>query len=304
MNPWLFLTLVLLAIGLALWLPYWRLRRALARPFPDEWERILERNMEVFRKLPPPLRARLRDLIRQFLHQKHFSGAGGLEITDEIRVTIAAEACLLILGRPGGVYPGLRYIIVYPGAFLVEHEEPDELGIVDTSPQDMLGESWHNGKVILAWDSVLRGSRNFIDGQNVVLHEFAHQLDSEDGAVDGTPLLGGEHSYRSWAGVLSAEFAELQEASYHGRESLLDHYGASNPAEFFAVATEAFFDNPWRMARHHAELFELLHSYYHVDPRTWRDQPGGRRWSCRPGRRNKRHHSRVSARKRMLWKPS
>jgi hypothetical protein len=131
------------------------------------------------------------------------------------------------------VYPGLRYIIVYgrvPGGA----RPADELGVVDTSPQDLLGESWHNGKVILAWDSVLCGSRNFFDGQNVVLHEFAHQLDSEDGAVDGTPLLGGEHSYRSWAGVLSAEFAELREASYHGRESLLDHYGASNPAEFVA----------------------------------------------------------------------
>jgi hypothetical protein len=198
-------------------------------------------------------------------------------------VTIAAEACLLILGRPGDVYPGLRYIIVYPGAFIVEHAEPDELGIVDTSPQDMLGESWHNGKVILAWDSVLRGSRNFVDGQNVVLHEFAHQLDSEDGAADGTPLLGGEHSYRSWAGVLSEEFEELQHASYHGRESLLDHYGASNPAEFFAVATETFFEKPWQMARHHAELFEVLQAYYQIDPRAWREQCSDPRLSRRPG---------------------
>jgi Mlc titration factor MtfA (ptsG expression regulator) len=272
LNPWLFLTLVVLGIALALWIPHWRLRRALAAPFPDEWTQILERNIEVYRKLPPPLRARLRDLIRQFLHQKHFTGAGGLAITDEIRVTIAAEACQLILGRPGGVYPGLRYIIVYPGAFVVEHAEPDELGIVDAAPQDLLGESWHNGKVILAWDSVLRGSRNFIDGQNVVLHEFAHQLDSEDGAVDGTPLLGGEHSYRSWAAVLSAEFEELRNASYHGRESLLDHYGACNPAEFFAVATETFFAKPRQMARHHAELFAVLHDYYRVDPREWRDE--------------------------------
>lgn len=305
MNPWLFLTLVLLAIALALWIPHRRLQLALAAPFPEAWAQILLRNLEVYQRLSPPLRARLRELVKRFLHEKHFSGAGGLAITDEIRVTIAAEACLLIVGRPGGVYPGLRYIIVYPGAFLVEHDEPDELGVVDTSPQDLLGESWHNGKVILAWDSVLRGSRNFFDGQNVVLHEFAHQLDSEDGAVDGTPLLGGEHSYRSWAGVLSAEFAELRDASYHGRESLLDHYGASNPAEFFAVATETFFENPWRMAQNHAELFAVLQSYYHIDPRAWRDEGSGRRLSSRLGCRKRRPRIRPSSRKgKLQWKPN
>lgn len=270
MNPWLFLTLILLGIAVALWLPQRRLRRALAAPFPEAWTQILERNLEVYDQLPQPLRPRLQRLIKQFLHDKHFSGAGGLEITDEIRVTIAAEACLLILGRPGDVYPGLRYIIVYPGAFVVAHDEADDLGIVDTSPQDMLGESWHNGKVILAWDSVLRGARNFVDGHNIVLHEFAHQLDNEDGRVDGAPLLGGEHAYRSWAAVLSAEFEELRDASWHGRESLLDQYGATNPAEFFAVATETFFEQPRQMAQQHAELFELLRAYYRIDPREWR----------------------------------
>ena len=125
-------------------------------------------------------------------------------------------------------------------------------------------------KVILAWDSVLRGSRNFADGKNVVLHEFAHQLDTEDGAADGTPLVGGEHSYRSWAAVMSEEFKELQKASYRGRESLMDHYGATNPAEFFAVATETFFEKPRQMAKYHTELFEALSGYYRVDPREWR----------------------------------
>ena len=272
MNPWLFLSLALVGIGLALWIPQWRLRRALKAPFPEAWTRILESNLDVYDRLPVSLRPRLQRLIKQFLHEKHFSGAGGLEITDEIRVTIAAEACLLVLGRPGGVYPGLRYLIVYPSAFVVAHQQADDLGIVNTSPKDVLGESWHNGKVILAWDSVLRGSRNFVDGKNVVLHEFAHQLDSEDGGVDGAPLLGGEHAYRSWAAVLSEEFEDLRNASYDGRESLLDHYGATNPAEFFAVATETFFEKPGQMAQHHAELFALLEAYYGIDPREWRAQ--------------------------------
>jgi hypothetical protein len=269
MNPWVFLALAIAAIALFLWIPHWRLQRALAAPFPEPWERILERNIEISRALPEPLRQRLRLLVKRFLHEKTFTGAAGLEITDEIRVTIAAEACMLVLNRPGDVYPGLRYIIVYPTAFIVERAQMDEAGLVAVEPRDLLGESWRKGKIILAWDSVLRGSRNFTDGQNVVLHEFAHQLDYEDGSVDGAPLLGGERSYRSWAAVLSQEFEMLQQDNYHGRESLLDHYGATDPAEFFAVATETFFEKPGQMARHHVELFEVLRAYYHVDPRDW-----------------------------------
>lgn len=269
MNPWLFLALAVAAIALFLWIPRWRLQRALAAPFPPEWEGILQRNIATGRRLPEPLHQRLRLLIKRFLHEKHFTGAGGLEITDEIRVTIAAEACMLVLNRPGEVYPGLRYIIVYPSAFIVARAHQDAAGVVGVEPRDLLGESWHNGKVILAWDSALRGSRDFTDGQNVVLHEFAHQLDTEDGSADGAPLLGGRHSYRSWAGVLSREFEELQADRRHGRESLLNHYGATNPAEFFAVATETFFEKPAQMAQHHGELFEVMQAYYRVDPREW-----------------------------------
>ena len=270
MNPWFFLALVIAGIAIALWIPQWRLRRALAAPFPLEWEDILKRNLGVYRRLPPALRERLQMLIKQFLHEKHFTGAHGLQITEEVRVTIAGEACVLILNRPAGVYPALRYIIVYPSAFVVHREGSNADGVVSTSPRGLLGESWQKGKVILAWDSVLRGSRNFADGKNLVLHEFAHQLDTEDGAADGTPLVGGEHSYRSWAAVMSEEFKELQKASYRGRESLMDHYGATNPAEFFAVATETFFEKPRQMAKYHTELFEALSGYYRVDPREWR----------------------------------
>jgi Mlc titration factor MtfA (ptsG expression regulator) len=126
--------------------------------------------------------------------------------------------------------------------------------------------------VILAWDSVLRGARDFSDGQNVVLHEFAHQLDNENGSADGAPLLANASSYRSWARALSEEFSELQDDTRHGRRSLMDHYGATNPAEFFAVATETFFERPRQMAQNHAELFSVLKDYYRIDPGDWQEQ--------------------------------
>jgi Mlc titration factor MtfA (ptsG expression regulator) len=134
-----------------------------------------------------------------------------------------------------------------------------------------LGESWQNGKVIVAWDNVLHGARNFVDGSNVVLHEFAHQLDSETGSTDGAPVLAGASSYRSWASALSEEFVELQKDARYGKRSLMDHYGATNPAEFFAVATETFFEKPRRMAKYHQELFGVLKSYYRIDPREWQE---------------------------------
>ncbi|MDZ4730801.1 MAG: zinc-dependent peptidase [Xanthomonadales bacterium] len=273
MDPWYLFALVIVAIVLALLIPRWRLKRAINAPFPTDWVEVLEKNIQVYRNLPMPLRLQLRKLIKQFLHQKTFSGSGGLEITDEICVTIAAEACMLILNRNSDVYPALRYIIVYPTGFIAQHRNFDDAGVLQAQSRDLLGESWHNGKVILAWDSVLRGARNFVDGQNVVLHEFAHQLDSESGSTNGAPLLAGASSYRSWAAVLSKEFNELQDDTRHSKRSLMDHYGATNPAEFFAVATETFFEKPVQMAKHHEELFEILKSYYRIDPREWQQPP-------------------------------
>jgi len=268
-NYWVFVTLVLVAVTVALVWPRYRLKKAIAAPFPDEWVAIVERNIAVYRNLPMELRMQLRNLIKQFLHQKVFTGAGGLEITDEIRVTIAAEACMLLVNRPTHVYPSLRYIIVYPSAFVVDRPQGDADGIVSEGRKGLLGESWSNGKVILAWDNVLHGSSNFVDGQNVVLHEFAHQLDSESGSTNGAPILAGRNCLRTWASTLSGEFDELQKDAWKGKRSLIDHYGATNPAEFFAVSTETFFEKPVQMAKHHAELFEVLKCYYRIDPRDW-----------------------------------
>jgi Mlc titration factor MtfA (ptsG expression regulator) len=271
MNPYVFLAAVVVVIVLALLIPRYRLKRALAAPFSDEWVSILEENIGIYRNLPMPLRLQLRQLVKQFLHQKHFAGAGGLEITDEMRVTIAAQACMLQLNRGTDIYPRLKYIIVYPTAFVVTRSDADESGVVSHGRKGLLGESWQNGKVIVAWDNVLHGARNFVDGSNVVLHEFAHQLDSETGSTDGAPVLAGASSYRSWASALSEEFVELQKDARYGKRSLMDHYGATNPAEFFAVATETFFEKPRRMAKYHQELFGVLKSYYRIDPREWQE---------------------------------
>lgn len=273
MLPTILLGAVILGVVLALWIPRLRLKKAIDAPFPEEWVAVLEENIQVYRQLPMPLRLQLRKLIKQFLHQKHFTGAGGLEMTDEIRVTIAAEACMLILNRNSRVYPGLRYIIVYPTTFIVERGNANPAGVVDLGRRTLLGESWQAGKVILAWDSVKHGASNFLDGQNVVLHEFAHQLDSETGDANGAPLLGGAASYNIWAKVLSGEFEKLQADNRRGKKSHMDHYGATNPAEFFAVATETFFEKPRQMARDHVELFETLRSYYRIDPRDWQAWP-------------------------------
>ena len=273
MGYWIFLALAITAIILALLIPRYRLKKAIAAPFPDEWVEIVERNIAVYRNLPMPLRLQLRKLIKQFLHQKTFSGSGGLEITDEIRVTIAAEACMLLLNRNTNVFPSLRYIIVYPTAFVVDRQHAGMDGTVGHGPKGLLGESWSNGKVILAWDNVLQGGRNFVDGHNVVLHEFAHQLDSETGSTNGAPILAGSSGMRTWAKTLTDEFQDLQLDSRRGKRSIMDHYGATNPAEFFAVATETFFEKPDDMARHHAELFEVLKAYYRIDPTEWQHPP-------------------------------
>ena len=204
-----------------------------------------------------------------FLAKKNFYGCGGLEINDEIRLTIAAEACLLLLNRKTDVYPGLRHILVYPHAFKTEHQQHNPDGTVSELEGGMLGESWGNsGKVILSWDDVEKGAENFQDGHNVVLHEFSHQLDSESGVTNGAPPLR-KKSYQAWAEVFSEEFQNLIKASNNNYKSVMDYYGATNPAEFFAVATETFFEKPNQMSNKHPELYDELKTYYCVDPRLW-----------------------------------
>lgn len=269
MNPYIFLALVLVvALGAIFW-PSIRLGRVLSKPLPQAYKAILRSQIPVYDHLPESSRQQLHRLVKQFLHEKQFYGCEGLEITDEMRLTIAGEACLMLLNRNTGVYPKLRSILVYPTSFVAHHSVMDESGVMTQKAVGLLGESWGTGKVVLAWDNVQQGASNFTDGKNVVLHEFAHQLDSETGDANGAPVLMGQASYRSWASVLTKEFAELQRDARKRRRSLMDHYGATNPAEFFAVATETFFERPEEMAEHHRELFEELKGFYKTDPRKW-----------------------------------
>ena len=245
-----------------------RRRRSLREaPVPSEWRAIVERNLPIFRRLPPDDQAELLGHVQVFLAEKHFEGCGGLELTDEITVTIAAQACLLLLHRDTDYYPRLRTILVYPTSYIAERERPTESGIWDDADEHRLGHTGQRlGAMVLAWDAAMHGAREPTDGHNLVLHEFAHQLDFEDDITDGTPALDTRAEYLAWARVMSEEFAALREAEAQGTPTLIDQYGAENPAEFFAVVTEAFFERPHALRRRHPELFQQLAAFYRQDP--------------------------------------
>ena len=264
---------IAILVALAMLAPGWRLKRALKRPMPASFLAILQRNLPLYPRMAPLLQAQLHTLLLQFLHQKTFVGCAGQEIDDEVRVTIAGQACLLLLNRATRVYPTLHTVLVYPSAFMVPRNQVDAGGVVTETRQDLLGESWGDGRVVLSWDHVRRGAHEGSDGQNVVLHEFAHQLDSESGSTNGAPYLGSAARYRSWAAVLSRDFAHLRAQAMGQQHGVLDHYGATSPAEFFAVATETFFEKPYQLAERHPALFSEFEKYYRVDPRAWQTAP-------------------------------
>ncbi|HEY8518175.1 MAG TPA: M90 family metallopeptidase [Candidatus Binatia bacterium] len=246
-----------------------RRRRLREAPFPPEWRAIIERNFPLFNRLPEEDQKELLGHVQVFLDEKKFEGCGGLVIDDEIRVTIAAQACLLLLHREPHYYPRLVTILVYPHPYVAKTRERLPGGVVLESESGRLGESWVEDIVVLAWDAVRRGASDANDGHNVVLHEFAHQLDQEDGTSNGTPILERRSNYVAWARILGAEFAALRRAVATGAPTDIDPYGATNPAEFFAVVTEEFFERPETLRRKHPALFEELREFYRMDPTTF-----------------------------------
>jgi MtfA peptidase len=236
------------------------------RPFPAEWHAIIDANVPYVSHLPPDDREELAGHIQVFMAEKTFEGCGGLEITDEVRVTIAATACILLLHRATACYPDLESILVYPTAYLAPAGRSAGGGMIADDPEARLGESWVRGVVVLAWDNVLSGAADIHDGHNVVLHEFAHQLDQESGTADGAPVLPQRSMYVAWARVLGHDFDELVSDVAHHHRNLIDRYGATNPAEFFAVATETFFEKPRQLRAKHPELYAELQLFYKQDP--------------------------------------
>jgi Mlc titration factor MtfA (ptsG expression regulator) len=248
-----------------------RRRRAVRdRPFPPEWREILERRVPAFALLPPHLARQLEKHLQVFIAEKAFIGCGGFVVDDEVRVTIAALACLLLLNRAKPDYfPGLRQVLVYPGAFVVERLRGEPSGILQEQRQVLAGESWTQGQVVVSWQDVLEGAAIPDDGRNVVIHEFAHQLDQQKGYANGAPWLGRRDRYPRWSRVLGAEFALLQQRLALGEPTLINPYGATSPAEFFAVVSEVFFEQPRALATLHPELYEELATLYRVDPARW-----------------------------------
>ena len=246
-----------------------RRNRVRRQPFPHAWREILRRRMPAFAGLPADVQLQLKKHAQVLLAEKPFIGCAGLAVTDEMRVLIATQAALLLLNRRAGYFPALRQVLVYPGAFVVDRTATDPVGLARDERRVLAGESWQQGQVILSWDDVLAGAADPADGRNVVIHEFAHQLDQESGHANGAPFLGRRDSYVGWAAVLGAEYAALQQRLARGETGLIDPYAATDPAEFFACVSEIFFEQPAALAAGHPALYGELRRCYRCDPLGW-----------------------------------
>jgi Mlc titration factor MtfA (ptsG expression regulator) len=260
---------VLAGVAAALARPRWTERRRdrlRAAPFPAAWRRILRRRVPAVARLPADLQVQLKRHIQVFIAEKPFIGCQGQAITADVQVTVAAQACMLLMGhaRPD-YFPRLRQILVYPDAFVVQREQAQGNGLVHEQRRALTGESWSQGQVILSWTDVLAGASDPADGRNVVLHEFAHQIDQDNGTANGRPWRPTASLRRRWAAVMGAAFEQLR----HEPSALIDAYGASEPAEFFAVLTEVFFERPQALAAEAPAVYRELAELYRLQPASW-----------------------------------
>jgi Mlc titration factor MtfA (ptsG expression regulator) len=262
----------ILLIGYSIGKPYWKevqRNKIRAQPFKKQWRKVIQQRMPYFRQMPADLQIQLKQHIQVFLAEKNFIGCNGVKITDEIRITVAAQACLLLLNRKTNYYPKLKNILVYPRAFVKEQQSLNVDGVQQLQKSTLAGESWEFGKVVLSWQDTVEGAQIPDDGRNVVIHEFAHQLDQENGKANGAPILDKGQSYQCWSTVFSAQFEQLQRQAETGTPSLFDYYGATNPAEFFAVASEVFFEQSKQFYQQYPKLYHQIQQYYQVDPLHW-----------------------------------
>jgi len=242
-----------------------RRRRAVDAPFPEAWRTLLEANMAHWRWLDDEERDHLECLIKGFLFDRRFEWVDGLERSDEIEVLVAASACLLILGLENAYYRDVTSIIMYPSqtAQRGHRAAPEAPGLATDAIVPILGEAMLHGPVVIAWDSAKRSAAHPSTGHNVIYHEFAHKIDMADGSADGLPPMAMAQRDR-WEEVCGREYEALREGT--SDDPFLDGYGAVNPAEFFAVATEFFFDRPIDMANHEQDLYHVLREFYRQDP--------------------------------------
>ncbi len=231
------------------------------------WDSALSQ-AAIMTRLDPAERHRLRELASRFLHDKSIVGAQGLTVTNDMRVMIAAQACLLILNLDLDYFDGWQEIIVYPDSFIVSREERDEAGVVHRSRHALGGETWGQGPVILSWGDAQAGAQLHRHGSNVILHEFAHKLDMLNGAANGMPPLHPDMSRPAWTEALAAAYAELLQRLQHNHHTAIDPYAATNPAEFFAVATEIFFELPQLLQETYPQVYEVFKQFYRQDPLT------------------------------------
>ncbi len=243
----------------------WRRRRILRRAeWTDaQWQRAFAR-LPLLARLDSQERARLRDLAVLFLHDKQLHGLGTVSLTPDMKLVIALQACLPILGLDLSWYDGWRTVLVYPDDFAVEHEEVDDAGVVHRVRRHLAGEAWHDGPVILSWNDVRDAGR--LDGYNLVVHEFAHKLDMRNGRANGFPPLHKGMDGRAWAADFTAAFDDFRARRLDRLPLPFDGYAAESPGEFFAVLSEVFFEQPAAIADHYPAVYRHLRDFYRQDP--------------------------------------
>ena len=246
------------------WLRNRKRKQFLNQAWPEKWSLHFNRNVRLTWRMDDSERLELQQRMKVFVNEKNWEGCHGLEITDEIKVTIAAQACLMLLGVEDFYFGNVKSILVFPQAF---RRQTKSGWIMDETVH--AGEAWQGGPIVLSWKDALQGGRNEDDGQNLVVHEFAHALDGLDGEMGGSVQFETAADREDWPALIEREFLDLCQAKQQGRRTLLDHYGATNHAEFFAVASETFFEQPRQLRTEHSELFRLLKAYYRIDPAKW-----------------------------------
>ncbi len=240
-----------------------RRRELLLQRFPREWEEWLVANVWHYSYLKAVEQDRVQAVVRVFAAEKQWTGGPNFKVTDEMKVTVAAQASLMVLGLDEPYhFDRVQSIVLHPDVYT----RPRRLELYFSERRRLLGEAWYHSPIVLSWKHVLQAGRNQSNGGNVVLHEFAHYLDGLDGEVDGSPPLVGRERENAWYSVTEAEYRRLVGNARRHEVTLLDHYGATNRAEFFAVATECFFEQPHAMQRQHEELYAVLSDFYCQDP--------------------------------------